>query len=39
MEYYSIIEKNEILPTWMDLEGVILREVYQRKTNTVQFRP
>ena len=29
MEYYSAIEKNEILPfvtTWMDLEGITLSE-------------
>ena len=35
MEYYSAIEKNEILPfaaTWMDLEGIMLSEiVVQRK--------
>ena len=32
MEYYSAIEKNEIIPcasTWMDLEIIILREVSQ----------
>ena len=32
MEYYSAIEKNEIMPfvaTWMDLEIVILSEVSQ----------
>ena len=37
MEYYSAI-KNEILPfgtTWMDLEGVILNEVSQAKTNSI----
>ena len=39
MEYYSAI-KNEILPfgtTWMDLEGVILNEVSQAKTNSIWF--
>ena len=38
MEYYSAIKKNEILPfvaTWMDLEGIMLSEISQRKTNTV----
>ena len=36
MEYYSAIEKNEIMPfakTWMDLEIIILSEVSRRKTN------
>ena len=31
------IKKNELLPfvtTWMDLEGVMLSEISQRKTNT-----
>ncbi|MBB1208523.1 DUF1725 domain-containing protein [Klebsiella pneumoniae] len=31
-------KKKEILPfeaTWMDLEGIILSEISQRKTNTV----
>ena len=31
-------EKNEILPlaaTWMDLEGIMLSEVSQRKTNAI----
>ena len=30
MEYYSVIKKNEIIPsatTWMDLEMIILSEV------------
>ena len=38
MEYYSAIQKNEILPfaaTWLDLEGIMLGEISQRKTNTV----
>ena len=38
MEYYSAIKKSEILPfaaTWMDLEGIMLGEVSQRKTNGV----
>ena len=38
MEYYSAIKKNEILPfatMWMDLEGIMLSEISQRKTNTV----
>ena len=36
MEYYSAINKNEIMPfaaTWMDLEIIILSEVNPRKTN------
>ena len=37
MEYYSAIEKNEILPfavMWMDLKDM-LSEINQRKTNTI----
>ena len=41
-EYWSGVpfshKKNEILPfvaTWMDLEGIILSEINQRKINTV----
>ena len=36
MEYYSAIKKNEILPfaaTWMELEGIMLSEISQKKTN------
>ena len=36
MEYYSAIKKNELLPcanTWMELEGIMLSEISQRKTN------
>ena len=38
LKHYSAIKKNEILPfvaTWMDLEGIMLSEISQRKTNTV----
>ena len=38
MEYYSAIKKNEILPsatTWIDLEGIVLSGVSQRKTNVI----
>ena len=38
MEYYLVIEKNEIMlfaATWMDLEITILSEVKKRKTNTI----
>ena len=34
--YYSAMKKNEILPfatTGMDLEGITLSEISQRKTN------
>ena len=37
MEYYSV-KKNEILPfatTWMELGGIMLSEVSQRKTNII----
>ena len=36
MEYYSAIKKNETLSfaaTWMDLEGIMLSEISQTKTN------
>ena len=35
VEYYSAIKKNKILPfapTWMNLEGIMLSEISQRKT-------
>ena len=38
MEYYSDIKKKEILPfvtAWMDLDGIMLSEMSQIKTNTV----
>ena len=36
MEYYSASKKNKILPfeiTWMELEGIRLSEISQRKTS------
>ena len=38
MEYYSAIKKTEILPfatTWMELEGIMLSEISQRKTKII----
>ena len=38
MEYYSAITKNEILPfvtTWIDLEGIMLREISQKQLYTL----
>ena len=40
MEYYSVIKKNEILPSatiWRDLEGIVLRGKNQRKINAIWF--
>ena len=37
MEYYSAIKKNEVLPLaamWMELEGITLSEISQRRTDT-----
>ena len=38
MEYYSVIEKNEISPfatAWTELEVIMLNEISQTKTNTI----
>ena len=38
MEYYSAIKKNKILPfatMWMELEGIMLSEISQRKTKII----
>ena len=38
MEYHSAIKKNEILSfatIWMDLQGIMLSEISQIKTNTM----
>ena len=38
MKYYLVIRKNEILPfatMWMELEGVMLSKISQRKTNII----
>ena len=38
MEYYSAIKKNKILPfatMWKELEGFMLSEIGQRKTNII----
>ena len=38
MEYYSTIKNNEKLPfvmVWMELEGIMLSKISQRKTNTI----
>ena len=38
MECYSVLRKKGILPfvtTWMDLEGVMLSEISQTKTNII----
>ena len=40
-EYYSAIKKNEILPfvtTWMNIEGIMLCEICQRKKYPVISR-
>ena len=38
MEYYSAIKKNEILPfaaTLVELEGIMIRKISQRKTKII----
>ena len=38
VDYHSVIKKNELLPfvtTGIDLEGIMLSEIRQRKTNTI----
>ena len=40
MEYSLAMRKNEILPfaaTWMELEGIMLSEISQRKTDIICF--
>ena len=40
MKYYSAMKKNEILPfatTWMELKGIMLSEISQRKTGILCF--
>ena len=40
-EYHSGIKKDESLlfvTTWIDLEGTVLCEISQRKTDTISFR-
>ena len=38
MEYYTAIKTSEILPfatMWMELEGIVLSEISQRKTKII----
>ena len=39
MEYYSAVKNEKLLfaATWMDLEGIMLSEISQRRTHTVQY--
>ena len=40
MEYHSAIKKNEVLPfatTWMDLEGIMLRDIRASKKDKYDF--
>ena len=41
MDYYSAIEKNEIMPfaaTWMELESLILSEVSQKEKDKYHMK-
>jgi len=33
MKYHSVIKSDIIFSAWMDLEGIMLSEINQRKTN------
>ena len=38
MEYYSVMKKNEMSPfatTWMEVEGIMLSEISQKKTKII----
>ena len=40
MEYHLAMRKNEIIPfaaTWMELEGIMLSEISQRRTGIIHF--
>ena len=40
LRYYSATKKNEILPfvtAWMGLEGIMVSDITQRKTNAIWF--
>ena len=40
MEYYSFIKKDENFPfatTWVDLKGIRISEISQRKKNTIYY--
>ena len=40
VEYYLAMRKNEIMPfaaTWMELEGIMLIEISQRRTDIMCF--
>ena len=37
MEYYSAIKRNEFVTTLMNLEGILLSEISQGRTNIIWF--